>query len=122
MSLVTDEELCSLSFKLYDHVSFYRLNIRLKEMMGLVQTHQAVLFISDQGGVKPVYIGQLSALLVSCIDRQVVAGKELVSLILDSFSGNEQLILETTVLRERIILQLRSLIISGMIGVEEEGK
>jgi hypothetical protein len=122
LSLATDEELCGLSFKLQDHVSFYRLSARLKEIMGLVQTYQAVLFISDQGGVNPVYIGQLSTLLISCLDKQVVTGKNLISLILDNFSGNEQLILETTVLRERIVLQIRSLIISGMIGVEEEGE
>ena len=50
LSLATDEELCGLSFKLYDHVNFYQLSTRLKEVMGFVQTYQAVLFISDQDG------------------------------------------------------------------------
>ncbi|MBB5638556.1 hypothetical protein HDE68_004488 [Pedobacter cryoconitis] len=120
LSLATDEELCNLSFKLQDHVFFYSLGSRLKELMVLAKTHQAVLFIAEPNGVSPVYIGQLSALLISRLDQQSVTGKRLISLIIDSFLENEQLKLETTVLKERIILQIRSLVMSGIIGMQEE--
>lgn len=119
LSLATDEELYRLSFMRCDHVKFYPLTSRLKKMLGLVQTHQAVLFISEQSGVNIVYLGQLSTLLMSCLDQQAVTGKELLRLTLDHFSGNEQLLLETTVLKERILLQIRSLMTSGIIGVKE---
>lgn len=120
LSLVTAEELCNLSFKLNDHVGFYPLSTKLKNVMGLPETYQAALFMSDEHGVKAIYIGQLSSLILSGLAEQAVTGQELISLILENFSGNAKLKPETTVLRERILLQMRSLIISGMIGLKEE--
>lgn len=120
LSLATAEELCSLSFKLNDHIGFYALSTKLKEVMGLLQTYQAALFMSEEHGVKTVYIGQLSTLMLSGLAAQALTGQELISLILGNFSGNAKLRLETTVLQERILLQMRSLIISGMIGLKEE--
>jgi hypothetical protein len=120
LSLATAEELCNLSFKLNDHVGFYPLSTKLKEVMGLLQTYQAALFMSEEYGVKTVYIGQLSTLMLSGLAERALSGRELISLILKNFSGNAKLKLETTVLQERILLQMRSLIISGMIGLKEE--
>lgn len=119
LSLTTTEELCSLSLKLNDHVGFYPLSVKLKQVNGLSQTYQAALFMSEEHGVNTIYIGQLSTLILSYLHQQAVTGQELISLILGDFSGNAQLMLETTVLRERILLQMRSLIISGMIGLKE---
>ncbi|KIO76744.1 hypothetical protein TH53_13345 [Pedobacter lusitanus] len=118
--VVTDQELYSLSLQLYDHVSFYALSFRLKELLALTQPYQAVLFVSEQHGVNTVYIGQLSALITGHLDQQPMTGDKLIRLILDMFSASESLIAETTVLRERIILQIRSLLISGIIGVKEK--
>lgn len=120
LSVATSEELCSLSFKLNDHVGFYSLSIQLKKVLGLLQTYQAALFMSEENGVNTIYIGQLSTLILNYLNQQALSGQELISLILGDFSGNAQLRLETTVLREKILLQMRSLIISGMIGLKEQ--
>lgn len=120
LSIATNEELCRLSFKLNDHVCFYPLSIKLKKVLGLLQTYQAALFMSEENGVNTVYIGQLSTLILNYLNQHAVTGQELISLILGDFSENTQLRLETTVLRERILLQMRSLIISGMIGLKEQ--
>ncbi|RAJ31932.1 lanthionine synthetase LanC family protein [Pedobacter cryoconitis] len=119
LSVATTEELCGLSFVLNDHVSFYPLNKKLKRTMGLLQSYQAALFMSEESGVSTVYIGQLSMLILNYLYQQAMTGQELISLILADFLPNAQQLLETTVLRERILLQMRSLIISGMIGLNE---
>lgn len=114
----TDEALLDLQVALADHVRFYPIASRLREIMALKQSDHAALFISEESGLQTIYIGQLPALILSHLYKTVTSGRKLIDFILDDFLQQDGWTMEHEALKQRLLLQIRSLIRNGIISVK----
>lgn len=116
LSLLTEEDFLNLYLELSDHVRFYPLNSGLRNIMGLKQSDQAALFIQEESGLSTFFIGRLPGLIINQLCKEAIKGTALIDALLNAFPEQEQGAPEHRVLKERIILQIKALVRSGIIG------
>lgn len=114
----TDDGLLDLQIGLADHVRFYPIASRLREIMELKHGDEAALFISEESGVQTIYIGQLPTLILSHLHKAVTGGRKLIDFILDDFLQQDSWTTEHEALKQRLLLQIRLLIRNGVISVK----
>lgn len=114
--LRNDDLLPDLGLELSDHVMFYPIASRLREIMELKQQDCAALFISEESGLQTIYIGQLPTLIINHLKKEVTTGRKLIDFILGDFLKQGYNIVEYEALEQRIIRQIRLLIISGILS------
>ena len=114
----TDDMLLDLNVALADHVRFYPIASRLRTIMELKQSDCAALFISEESGLQTIYIGQLPALILSHLHKEVTSGRKLIDFIMDDFLQEDSWTMEHEALKQRLLLQIRSLIRNGIISVK----
>jgi hypothetical protein len=114
----TDDALLDLQIALADHVRFYPIASRLREIMELKQGDEAALFISEESGLQTIYIGQLPTLILSHLHKAVTGGRKLIDFILDDFLQQDSWTTEHEALKQRLLLQIRSLIRNGIISIK----
>lgn len=116
--LKTDEALLDLAMELAGHVKFYPIAPRLRAIMELKQQDCAALFISEESGLQSIYIGQLPTLILSHLHKPMPPGRKLIDFILNDFLQQDYRTAEHEALKQRLILQIRSLIGNGIISVK----
>lgn len=114
----TDDALLDLQIALADHVGFYPIASRLREIMELKQGDHAALFISEESGLQTIYIGQLPTLILSHLHKAMTSGRKLIDFILDDFLQQDSWTMEHEALKQRLLLQIRLLIRNGIISVK----
>lgn len=114
----TDEVLLDLKLGLSDHVRFYPIASRLREIMELKQSDYAALFLSEESGLHTIYIGQLPTLILSHLHKALSSGRKLMDSILDDFLEQGGWTIEREALKQRLLLQIRSLIRNGILSVK----
>lgn len=123
LPLIPDEELMRFEVKLADHVTFYLISSTLRQVMELKATDQAALFVLEENGLNIIYIGQLPAIVISHLGKMDIDGNQLIDLILNKFLKKVPSDMEYESLKQRVILQIRSLIRTGIISVNyNQGK
>ncbi|MNY70297.1 hypothetical protein D3C86_2084080 [compost metagenome] len=84
--------------------------------MGLKQSDQAALFVQEESGVSTLFIGQLPSLIINQLGKGAVKGTILIDSLLSIFPGQKQPTMEHRVLKERMVLQIKALVQSGIIS------
>jgi hypothetical protein len=106
---VTDSDLMKRFFKLSDHVKIYRSD---KE-----SSHNVLLLISDENGIREMNIGVFAAMILNEIENSKIIGLDLINSIHRIFfkdNATENLLAE---LRNKVIQQIRLLIKAGFVEV-----
>jgi hypothetical protein len=106
---VTDPDLMKRFFKLSDHVKIYRPD---KE-----SSHNVLLLISDENGIREMNIGVFAAMILNEIENSKIIGLDLINSIHRIFfkdNATENLLAE---LRNKVIQQIRLLIKAGFVEV-----
>lgn len=117
LSLDIDDELLDLAMELADHITCYPITAGCRTIMELKETDQAALFVAEASGLNTIYIGQLPKLVISPLIKGAVKGDKLIEIILDGFIENGQWTPAMDVLKQRLILQIKSLIRNGIISM-----
>lgn len=118
LSIAPETDLLRMKLRLNDHIAFYRLSLKLKEILKIEMKHQAVLLIAEESGISQVYIGQLSTLVLDYLEMNPSDIAGMIKLVLQDYNEKEKTGQE--LLRDKIMLQIRSLLVSGIIGLKTE--
>ena len=117
LSIASETDLLRMKLGLNDHIVFYRLSSEFREILKIELKHQAVLLIAEESGISQVYIGQLSTLVLGYLEMNPSDIAGMINLVLQDYNEKEKAGQE--LLRDKVILQIRSLLVSGIIGLKQ---